>query len=371
MKTATILTFWKEENYGAILQATALHDSLRELRINADLANFEPEHPRRPFIRRLLSFFWNQCRMFLGFRKRLRKTDVFRRQWINSSPALNSQDDLLDYLRSRAYCVVGSDQVWNPQLINPQDSPFLLNRIEIPGKKIAYAASFGVNALRENAKSIYSQSLKEFHAISVRERTGLKILSELGISSAKHVLDPTLLLSREQWIRKAAPEIERKPYVLCYIMPGKKEGRAIYDLAKKLSTRLGNCRVVYLGDREYKRLFRSGADVCAGPAEFLRYFADAEYVITNSFHGTCFAVNFQKKFASVIERTSDSENRNSRIVDFLSMLGLGSHIIEYAAKRSEASPRDVPMSVDYAKANEILKDRRQTSLDFLVSAMNL
>lgn len=370
MRTATILTFWKEENYGAILQATALQDTLNELRITTEIANFEPTHLKRPFLRQLLSFLWKQARMLLGFRKRLLKTENFRRQWINSSSPLNGKDDLLNYLCSQTYCVVGSDQVWNPQIINPQESPFLLNQIELPGKKIAYAASFGINALQENTKCIYSQSLKNFNAISVREKTGVKILSELGISSAKHVLDPTLLLSREQWLRKAAPEKKREPYVLCYIMPGKKESRAIYSLAKKISVQLGNCHIVYLGDREYNRLFRFRADTCAGPAEFLRYFADAEYVITNSFHGTCFAVNFQKKFVSLIEQASDVENRNSRIVDFLSMLGLESHIIEFS-KQYGISTQNFPMSADYVAANEILKDKRETSLDFLISATRL
>ena len=369
MMTATILTFWQKENYGAVLQAVALQDTCKVIGLDVNLAKFEAKGIERSFLRKIKSLLWISIRKLLGFRERIHKTDEFRNRWISSSPFLKDKEDLYNYLDSRDICIIGSDQIWNPQIIIPASNPFLLRGSKFSGKKIAYAASFGIQSIQDKFKEIYAREIKKFHAISVREKTGLEILSSLEIWSTQVVLDPTLLLNKDQWIKKAAKTSRKRPYVLCYIMPGKKEVSSIYKIAKIISKQRGNIEIIYLGDREYKGLLQSNYDVSAGPSEFIRYFADATYIVTNSFHGTCFSVNFEKDFNSVIEVSSTSETRNSRIVDFLSLVGLQSRIIKHPLRGINSEPELDFSRVNYMKINNTLKSLREDSLKFLNSAI--
>lgn len=369
MKKAAILTFWKEENYGAILQACALQDALRSLDVSAELIDFSPPHKKLPLPKKLLGLAWRGARSFLGFRKRLLRTDAFRKRWIHASPAFNDDGELMAYLETKDFCVVGSDQVWNPQIVPAENNIFLLEKLSDSVPKFSYAASFGVSMLNDGEKAILRRCLRKFQAISVREQTGQKLLDEMGIPGAELVSDPTLLLTPDQWADKAAALSGKFPYILCYIMPGKEENPAIYALARKLLSQKKISDVVYLGDREYKRFFRRGADVSAGPAEFLSYFANAAYVITNSFHGTCFSVNFRKNFISVVENADPSRNRNSRIVDFLTPLGLEGQIFRFNGDISALNQAEIRFDVDYSKAGEILERQRNRSIAFLTRTL--
>ena len=362
----SIFTFWREENYGAILQATALQDACTKLGADVNLIAFDITHERRPLPRRLLSALWLKIRRILGFRKRQQRSQAFRKKWIKSSPLLKNEEDLLEYLSSREICIVGSDQVWNPQIVPPNSNPFFLENVT--SKKIAYAASFGIQELGNALNDIYSRKIQNFHMISTRERTGLSILKSLGISSAELVLDPTFLLSKKEWEKKSSKRIKKADYILCYIMPGKKEVREIYEIAQFISSFLKIPKIIYLGDREYTRFLYSGARVDAGPSEFLRYFLDATYVVTNSFHGTCFSVNFQKNFFSIIDSSSKSENRNSRIIDLLTLLGLDNRLIR-GNPDFEKLKITAGENVDYKKIEKILIDFRKKSLNFLTSAL--
>ena len=193
MKKISIFTFWREENYGAILQATALHDTLQHYKnLDVELISFNPTHSKRSLLLQIRSFIWNILRKFLGCAQRNRRSTQFRKRWITSSPKLKSRKELFQYLIHRDVCVVGSDQVWNPQMFPKGQNPFLLCDVDTP-KKVSYAASFGVEELDSDESSTYERALRQFSALSVREDAGVRIVQKMDLD-ALVVLDPTLLL---------------------------------------------------------------------------------------------------------------------------------------------------------------------------------
>lgn len=362
MKKISILTFWLEENYGAILQATALHDVFKSLGYDVELVAFEPDRSRRSISKRLKSLIWKCIRRFLGFGTRQARTSKFRKKWITSSPRIHSSEALWKYIETRDICVVGSDQVWNPQLISACGNPFLLKECPPGVRKVSYAASFGIAALQSDEKTIYRECLDSFSGISVREEAGQIILEDLGLAS-QVVLDPTLLISRDRWLSKVERRsiAETPPFILCYVMPGKEEVPLLYRTAMYFSKKLG-IPIVYLGDREYQRLRGFNLDSKAGPAEFLGYFDAATIVVTNSFHGTCFSVNFKKDFVSVVGASDEfsGRNRNSRIEGILTKIGLNGRILRGDLDSlAELSP------INWKLVDEILIQERKSSLAFI------
>lgn len=376
MKKIGIITILKVNNYGAELQAYALQRCLNNLDYSAEIIDYlfykHPDHIREAISSPFYSYPLKNKILELGLALRSRIARLFpskaqqsRQGRFDEFHAANTRlsrtfHSLSELFKDRpvydVYCV-GSDQVWNPRCYTNL-APYLLSFAPDDARKISYASSFGVSTLPVSAEAQYANYLNRFDAISVRESAGVDIVKKLIGKEAKVVLDPTLLLSPEDWAEVEKP-VSNLPdnYLLTYELRPQIE---LTRLAQEVARHKG-LKIVRLGCRAkfYSDPVVNVYD--AGPAEFIYLFRHAAFVVTNSFHGTAFSVNFSRPFFSVLER---GRNNNSRQLSLLNSCGLDSQIY-YAGDH-------VPVSfdVDFSAAVARLASLRQLSLDYLTSSIN-
>ncbi|MGD9365154.1 MAG: polysaccharide pyruvyl transferase family protein, partial [Desulfobacteraceae bacterium] len=262
--------------------------------------------------------------------------------------------------------ITGSDQVWNPRN-NNCDSSYFLTFAPDGKRRISYAASFGVAEIKHGVKKKYAEWLKKINHISVREFEGVRIVKKLIGTNAELVLDPTLLLDRDHWDQIAIPYKKADPYILCYYMPGDRlVNRSITRIAKNVAGMYG-WKVINIGEKEYMRLnpFRRSI-FTAGPAEFLGFFHNASFVITNSYHGTAFAITYRIPFLVPINQNLPPQKAlSSRITSLLKALELDQRII----RLKECIPEKIDIEIDYAPIEEKIESYRKRSSNFISEAL--
>lgn len=355
MNKIGILTFHITENYGAMLQAFALLTVINKNGGDAVIINY-PLKSKEMSISKIISHnIWMIVRFFFGNKIRQKKAIQFRENFLNLKGVPLVRDIFNDKnVKTLEKYVVGSDQVWNLSIT--EDPAYRLDFVDKNKKKYSYAASIGSVSFNDNQKKIFKKSLSSFNAISLRESSSIPMLKELNIDCVS-VLDPTLLLSKEDWIEELSLSCSLKnKYLFCYVLPGNKTNKFTIDLAKKIAKEKG-WDVVILGEREYMRLFSNIYCTTAGPKEFVEYVYNAEFVVTNSFHGTCFSINFEKNFYSII---SSNSKRSNRTKDLLSSLGLEHRCISDVNEPLK-NINDVSFDCSYQKLMKL----RKLSMDFI------
>lgn len=362
-KTIGVVSFIDSENYGAILQSIALQKQLERLGYKATYLNYSRKSGLKG-IRRIKNAIWSWVRLFLGYERRLIKTNLFRNKNLTLSLKINNQKDLIE-LPDFDYYMVGSDQVWHPKHISGTNGFYLLSFVKDGLKKISYASSFGTIDIPGNLKNIYRNELSTFNEISVREKQGADFLIKMGIKSTV-VLDPTLLLELSDWKLFFSKQKKiREPYIFCYVMTGDHSGaRFIKSVSEEINNSEGQkYKIIVVGDKEYKKLipgYNLITDAC--PSEFLNLIYNASYVVTNSFHGTCFALNFEKEFTTVLHR----ENLlNIRINDLLQRVSLTNRVLYTDENVTEVKL----LKINYKNVNKKLSLLRNSSKSFLIDAL--
>jgi hypothetical protein len=206
-------------------------------------------------------------------------------------------------------------------------------------KKNSYAASFGISKIPEDKRDFYKKALKGFNHITVREKQGAKIIKNLTGRDVEVALDPTLLLRREEWDRVAA-ENDASDYLLIYSF-GLTSTMKLF--AEKLSKRT-SCRIVCLpASYSIFNLVKGKYIKKAGPEEYLGYFRNARCVVTNSFHGALFSINYNKAF--YFERNTN----NSRFDNLVDLFDLHDREIINGENCNIENP------IDYTHVNVILE----------------
>lgn len=240
-------------------------------------------------------------RNYLAIKQLERNFLVFNRNITYSGIHVKTSKELQENNINDRIIVVGSDQVWNPKF--GVSDITLLNGVECR-KKISFSSSFGVNTLPNDEKT--AKCLTDFHALSVREEAGARIVNELTGREATVLVDPTMLLTKEDW-RKVAkkPKGAKNGYILTYFL-----SEMCDDAVCKLEEIREN-RTVY-------ELLNPSDPVAgtAGPAEFLWLFDHADLILTDSFHACIFSFLFDKPFI-VYDRNWSEVNMNSRLETLL------------------------------------------------------
>ena len=363
-----LITFHFAHHYGAQLQALATMRAIQSLGHDCEIIDYRLPHTTRTNqlfkksggVRGMASDAHTALH-YGAFQRRFRRFEAF----VAEEMALSSRRyTAFEQLRADppAYdvYVAGSDQIWNPYIFQDKqfDPSFLLGFVR-EGRRIAYAPSLGVPELPEDKAEELRRFLTPFSALSVREKRGQVLLREAAGRDARVVLDPTLLLTGEDWGELAAAPKRQGPYILCYFVSDPGEA-APYALA--LSARTGWPIVQLAGAR---RKIDGAAELVfdAGPREFLGLFRHASAVVTNSFHGAAFSLQFQKDFFTSMSPRERAEPTFSRIYSLLSRLGCADRIVGLDA----TAPVDAPM--DYSAVYEKLAAARADSLAYLRAAV--
>lgn len=315
-----ILTFHRASNYGAVLQAYALTEVLRDMGADAEIVDYEcPEvemchHPRNLFKRESLP---SALIHYYGKQKKYRNFEGFRQRNLHLSRRY-TRDNIADSCAAYDLFISGSDQVWSKKY-SGMDTTYLLDFEKDHAKKYSYAASFGFTEFPDGTQDVYAGLLKDFQAVSVREQSAVDLLRSRCGLEAFLSLDPTLLLDVSKWARLAKKPALDKKYILIYrVQPP----IHLIEYAKQLSAETGY-EIVYLNSSytDHKELNHARFST---PEEFVGWFANAEYVLTNSFHGTAFSIIFQRNLVVELQ-TKLSTNTRSR--DLLAVCGLQHRIL--------------------------------------------
>lgn len=328
-KKIGIITFHAADNYGAVLQAYALQTYLSTQGNCAEIIDFVPygvEKANLPLFvndKKLIKRLIKQVLILPNYFKLKRKNSKFaefRKDYFKLSRKFRTADEIRGAELDYDICITGSDQVFNP-LIQNSDIYYLdfCNK----SSKIAYAPSFGIKdftKVKESTKKL----IKEFKHMSCREADGAEFLSEVTGNAVPIVSDPVFLLTPEEWSKiTTKPRTDR--YILVYDLNG---GKPLVEIANKIKTETG-LPVICITANKYANIKYKVDEllVSCGPLEFISYIQHAEYVVTDSFHGTAFSTLFRRKFISFVAL----KHAASRIQSLLKKLGIENRIF-YNAK---------------------------------------
>jgi len=380
MSKIGILTIVNVDNYGAELQAFALHRKLKDLGHDNEIINYlyyiHPEYKTtsrsKPIfkISTINKLKWKAIKTVNFFKRLLwskeaknrgNRFNSFHQKNTKFSKTFKSYDELYNANLNYDIYIIGSDQVWNP---TSQTSilPYFLTFAPKTSKKLSYAPSFGVSDIPLDQQDVYKECLNNIDVLSSRERRGTEMIKEITGREATHVVDPTLLLSKEEWSSIASlPKLKSdQPYILIYVIT---YSPYIKKLAEYLSDKTG-----YRLIRICKNAGKEDANVNienisdAGPAEFLGYFSKASFVVSNSFHGTIFSTIFNKPFYTIIPGHKSNTVRQR---DLLNLMGLESRLIAEGGE----FPNPNSFDVDFTEANKIISAKINDSISYLKNAV--
>jgi hypothetical protein len=324
MKRVGILTFHCAHNYGAVLQCYALQKFLESSGCEVEIIDhqipslldvYKPIcwrfiYRKNPI--KLLKNVFHAIRYYLVNRARYNSFNKFSNQYLNCQPVETIHTNPYDVI------IVGSDQVWNPQLTNGYD-PFYWGSFGRPKgtKLISYAASM-YDIWSEDQDERVCELLQNFDAISVREeKVQKKIMQVIPGREIRKVVDPIFLLSDEQWTNVASIPSEKKAYLLLFQVERVKKSE---EIAKRIATDL-NLSIIYLSAKADR--INTPSVVASSPADFVGLFKHASFVVCTSFHGTAFSILLHKQFVSVKTNTP----KDARVEGLLDSLGLSKRFI--------------------------------------------
>lgn len=278
------------------------------------------------------------------------------------SPVYYGYDELCRQSEKYDGVMVGSDQLWAPSGITSN----FYNLMFAGGdtRKISYAASFGVSQIEKKHHKLYNKFLSEMDYISVRENSAKKLVEQLSNKSAEVVTDPVMLLDADEWL-KEIPNANRfdEPYVYAYFLGKSPEYRAaVTEFAKSKGLKIVTAHHMDSYNKA-DNTFGDYAPFDVGPAEFVNFIRNAEYVFTDSFHGSVFSILYQKKFM-VFNRYSDASisSKNSRIDSLCENYGLSD-------RRYTGDIYAVENNIDYSSVLAKVEAHRQASKAFLDKAL--
>ena len=358
-----ILTYHFANNYGAMLQCYALKTAIQNLGHDAVVINYitdkqfdnnsvyRKKQGFKGFVKNILLIPFSK-----GRKKRQLSFDGFRKEYLGCAQyRINNETDLKNYIEQSGFNAIisGSDQVWNPNVFD-FDSAFFFP-FHVSAKKIGYAVSLG--AANDNQLMPYKKWIDDFDVITVREPKAALTIHQVTDRKVTSVVDPVLLLSQNSW-RTLVP-YKKTNKLLCYFV--KEEGlEDKIKKAKELACKL-NLEIAIVNLRITKQNLSEKILFDLSPIEFLTELANAEYVYTDSFHGTVFSLIFERNFTTVISESEVGDNRKS---DILNMVGLNQRI-----KNTDDSS-DVLGDIDYEVVNikmETIRNRSNMLLNYFLT----
>ena len=363
MKTG-LVTFYHIHHYGALLQAYATERAVESLGSECEIIDYYVNQDnslfRRPTGLGSAAHDAHTALHYTPLKTRYERFERFARERLRiSGHRYESLEELRTAKLPYDLILSGSDQIWNPKIFpNGRFDPVFFGAFS-DQRKIAYAPSFGIPRIPEEMEEELAGYLRQFSHLSVREQQGQRIVRHITGQDVPAVLDPTLLLDRQQWAEVAEPSPMQGGYILCYCIsrPG-----ALEPYIRRLAEETGLPVVQLCGIRQ-KVHPRAHCVLDAGPAEFLGWFQGASVVCTNSFHGTVFSTQFQKPFFTAVAPAELASPESSRTFSLLTTLGLTERII---GKGDTAGLTD---EIDYSAVEQRLERARQGSLDYLWGAL--
>lgn len=372
MRKVAIITLNGYFNYGNRLQNYALQETLKSLGFEVETIMVERKRNnsvsnktlidkiKEKNIIELFSIMQNKVEKYL-YKNKLNhhRTQIFKdfslRYIAETDYSIFSQNIPKDIANQYDYFITGSDQVWNPNYTGASPIEFLT--FAPKNKRISYAASFGISEIPAQHINNFRTWLSEMEHLSVREEAGAKIIKDLTGRDALVHVDPTMLLTKDEWlsISEIPSNKPKKPYLLTYFLgdiPNKRMNK-LKEIARK-----NDLEIVHLAQ------IKDRIPYLSGPSEFIDYINSASVFCTDSFHGAVFSILLNRPFI-VFDREGKTPSMNSRIDTLLNKFKLESRKIENIKFNSQV------FEIDYSHIPPILEVERNKSLDYLKKALNI
>ena len=369
-------------NYGALLQSYATQECVRRLGFETVIINYKQSI--RDLFRTEIEVFYHILKSHIGKnnKKPIQVLDDLHKN--NKQGRVIAQKKFLDerflnrmfFSDYKSLCsfgetlsavLVGSDQTWLPGALFgvTRSFRFVSNKV----RRISYATSLGVSNYPRycwrNARKVW----KSIDYLSVREEQGKKIIQQVcGNIPVSVVCDPTYLFTKEEWLELIPFErVEEERYVLCYFLG---TDTKLFNVARNFADNKGlklisilSCEVATEGDSTFADRLVTGAE----PKDFVNLIRGAEYVMTDSFHGTAFSVINEKQFFLFYpQRNYLKQSRNSRLDNIVKMWGVEDRLIQ----NKEIDWDNTTISpIDYSVVTKKVLAKRQESLDFIKKAL--
>ena len=374
MKDIAILTkYYKNYNYGGVLQGYALKKILEEKGYTIDIISYDVNKNPNPIYKSI----YEQSKQY-GIKSATNKIieksvgkfkflikDILNDRIIKFEDFMQYDtkeynDSNIEVLNNEYNVFIsGSDQIWNPNAVRKL---YLQNFVKKGKKKISYAASIGRNNLSKTESNILIPYLKKFDYLSVREKTAKELLKKFIDSKIEVVLDPTLLLEKEQWNEISSEPIHNKPYALFYFFSNSKKIRKkIINFCK-----LKNLDLVMIpyANQQFNFNDSKGPGIRInniGPKEFISAIKNAEYIFTDSFHGTAFSIIYEKQFFVFERNKKEHVSMNSRLYDLLDSFDLKDRLVSLKDIKNISNIN----VINYKVVNDKKQKLKRKSIDFL------
>ena len=348
-------------NYGSLLQAYSLQLEIEKLGFEVVNIDYTPAGEVGGELAKTLTKVsrWGKnpvtklmflCYQYPSFSHTFSTFKKYRKKYLKETRAYISSEELKNDLPKVDLFCTGSDQVWNLLYDNKIDDTYFFDFLPDDKRRIAYAASFGGNQFEGKSVAKYAAYLRRYDKISVREDSGIEILKEFGIKG-EQVLDPTLLPTKKEWNSILPQKDKDKEYILVYQLRPNKE---FDDYAKKLSEITG-LQLIRMSTMFFQKLKCGKFIYLPTPEEFLWYIKNAKCLLTDSFHGTCFAINFGTQFIEILPGRFNARNQS-----LLKAMGVEDRIL---TDYSDFSLYE--KEIDWKMVDRLHEQERKRSIDIL------
>ncbi len=383
MKKVTITTVYKGFNYGSSLQAYASKLYLYKLGYNSEIIGYKDGLLKG----RNFSF----KKLFIMFLRTFWRPSLFRKTFLTYKTIIQkeiSQEDRKAFFQFtennlqvkkfswkglKTYvskddvvaCICGSDQIWNAT--NVYIDPIYYLKFAPKQKRIAYAPSFGKKEIPPYNKEIIKKNISGFNYLSVREEQGVAIIKELRGKEVPALIDPTLLLDKNNWLDTISnlKEEKKEKYILLYFLdkPSSVAVKYIEELIRIYKCPVISIPYIHSEFDTFKCIKKLGV----GPLDFVDLISNALFVCTDSFHGTAFSVNLNIPFFTFKRNYGAATDQSSRITTLLEKLQLSNRFISVTEINGEMQ-FEAPMC--FNNSNKILHHEREKSKKYLVNALS-
>lgn len=384
MKIAISTQYYNSKNYGGNLQAYALCKYFEKMGYPAQQLSIPLE--TSPIcslnrssgikeIKRKIRVLWRVIFKFVFQRKKrklkkmkvdpleaLREKEVlyFNQSVVPHSDRVYTMENIKEAIDIYDFFITGSDVVWSPMGYSKALS---LEFVPKSVPKCSYAASLGTSFLNEEEKNKFRDFLKDYQGVSVREKSAVSLLKDLSPVPVEHVLDPTLLLSVDDWSSVCSSKIVESKYIFCYFLGKNHKSR---QLAVEYAT-AHNLKIVTIpyADGRYIKSDDEFGDVRlskVSPADFISLIRYADMVFTDSFHGCVFSFIFKRQFVSL--RRDETYQLSTRIYDFWDMLNMPERFCDSDSKERLDYIESIRI-IDYSTPFEKYEMLKRNSVEYL------
>lgn len=357
-KNIKIITLHKVFNYGSVLQTYATVKLFEKENCNVSVIDYISKRfdNKKIFINfdyegnNLKKAIYTVLRIPIILKRKV-LFNTFLRKHVKFTKRYHYYRDLLNNPPQADIYITGGDQCWNKN-DNSFDPAYYLKFGDKKTKRVSFSTSVGEDNLTVSEKKKLINLLNDYNMISTREKSSALILSELLNKKVDYIIDPTLQLNSGDWDIIASKRLVKQKYLLLYLLYDEDLGAT--DFAIKYAHE-NNLKIVQIN---FKLKKKSNIDILMShrsPADFLALIRDAEFIVTNSFHGLAFSVNYNKQFV-VFKR----KNANNRMYNFLKLINLENRLIDKTCSISSISDK-----INYTNVNKILEKERCKSQKFI------